>query len=1350
MNKILTSLLLIFIEIGSFAQSYKFLTTADGLSNSLINKIIQDQYGFVWIATEDGLNCFDGNKIKVYRHSDNDSNSLANNFIRDIFIDSRGRLFVGTYKGMQIYNPLTDKFSKPARRIDGSTLNFSVMSFTELRNGTILALGDWPCSVELDPENNPVVKPYIFPAQSNILPADFLVEDNKGNIFVTDNTGIITKTSGNSSQNYYNNLISSTLTTNSKGEVFACSRNNSLLKYDAEADSFKYVVSGSRSLPFFSCAMYGNNQMLIGTDGNGLKIVDLQQNTLSHFNLSVPSLDDTKLKVHSIYTDRNGNIWLGLYQKGVLLLNSGKAVFNYIGNKSATANIIGQSCVSSLCLCNGMLWVATDNDGIYVVDIQNKKCIHHFNSNDFPTLIMTLFANDDRYVYVGSYGMGLWKIDAKTFKYNRIQLTNESLSNDFTRISHIQSLNGNTILFSSMGSGVGFLNTNNDKQVFYQNVNANINKWGGCVCKIRENGFAIGTYNGIYFVENYNGKQVFKHMFDRSIIFALLELDENRIVTATSNGLFLIVNNKYTNTYEYIPIEGTNNTSAFFSLTKDSINNIWVGSDHGLFRISIYGNNDYKVTGFSIDDGTVNGEFAKNAVCQAYNGTLFFGGFNGITYFKPEDTRKTSLTDNGIRLTRFYIRNQEVTPIDTSFPNQIISEPACKATTFYLQHNQNSFSIEFSPIGFFTSPNTQYYYRVNNDAPSIISHNLRQLSFVRMKPDVYNISIYSSTNGLQSQPYNIKVIIKHAWYNSLIAKIIYILLIISALAFIIMLVYRYGKNKQEINRHLQIQQNNQAKLRFFTNVIHEIRTPLSLIVGPLQKITEGNIANEYKNELHTICRGVDRMHKLVDSLLDIRKIDNGKMSLHLTSCNLANLITSNIDIFAMQAETKNVKLSFTNNLPQDFTVVTDQSAVEKILTNLLSNAMKFTDNGSEIEVKASLNEESFTLSVKDCGPGISQDDLNKIFDRFYQADSQFIQQGTGIGLDLSKALAELLNGTLSAQNRTDTHGAEFIFTHPCNLIPDTQTITQQVYTPDNSAIDRISKFANEPIVETRNGKVSGIVKKKIILVEDDPDIAEYISIELRNEYNILYYNNGETALTNIFSQQPDLIISDLMMPVLDGFELCKKIKQNININEIPVIILTAKTGDDVKISSLQSGADAFITKPFNIEVLKQTIKNLISTRHKLIVNYSGGQTPKEPVGLDVSKVIDPDEKLIKKIVKAIENNLSNEEYSTEMLAADVGLSRVHLYRKLKELTNQTGSEFIRNIRLKRASELIVVKKGFSMAEIADLVGFPNKAYFCVAFKNFYGISPSKWREMHTGESDSEPENDEDTTEDTEK
>lgn len=1334
MNRILTLLLLVCSGFGCFAQSYKFISAEDGLSNSLINKIIQDQYGFVWIATEDGLNCFDGNRVKVYRHNDADSNSLANNFIRDIFIDSQGRLLVGTYKGVQVYNPLADNFSKPARRSDGDPFHFSISSFIELSDSTIIALGDSPCTVETDRNGNIVVKPYILPQRTSVHPVDYMVEAPNGSLFVADNRGGLIRTDANSVHNYNSNILSSTLFKNKDGDVFACTSGNDVCKYNAETDSFECVIQGKSDMPYFLCRWLGDDKILACTDGNGLKVLDLKEKTISHYSMSVPFLDDSKLKVHSVFVDKSGNIWLGLYQKGVLVLNPEKTIFNYLGYKSATDNIIGQSCVSALCFCNGMLWVATDNDGIYVTDIKTKRVVRHLVGNNFPSLIVGLCAIDDKYVYVGSYGSGLWKIDTKTFEYKRIPLTDDINRLHFSRVANIARLDENVLVIASLGSGVGFVDIRTDKQIVFKNVSLNANLWSCCVEKIGENSLAVGSYNGIYFIGNYNKKAVFKHIFDRTIIFSLLSLDENRLAAATSDGLYIIKGNSDGQGWgkESIAIEGAS-SAAFYSLTKDSANNIWAGSDNGLYRITT-DNDEYNITRYSTSDGTVNGEFAKNAVCRSNEGIIYFGGFDGITYFNPKDIRKQLSASNGVKITRFWVRNREINPSDSTLNKPIISIPASCAREFVLQHNQNSFTIEFTPVDFFSSPNTHYYYTVNNDAPVRIANDSRQLSFIRLIPDVYQISLFSITDGVESPKYTITVTIMSAWYHSLIAKILYIILGLTIVLLVAYMVYRHKKSQQEIDKHRQAEIDNKIKLRFFTNLIHEIRTPMSLIVSPLQKVASTNQEPKIQNEIRTICLGVDRMRKLVDSLLDMRKIDNGKMSLELAEYELIPIINNIIELFALKAESKNISLTFKHNLPEGFAIVTDSNAVDKIITNLISNAMKFCREEGAIEVSAQLTDKTVEISVSDCGPGINNDDIDKIFNRFYQADSTHIQTGTGIGLHLAKSLAQLLGGTLSAHNKTDAEGAVFTFAHPLNLTKNADTTSTPIKKDDNLAEQNIQNVQDDTPQKRPTSKAA-FAKKRIFLVEDDPDVAEYLISELRNEYLVTHFSNGAAAMSEILYYLPDLVITDIMMPELDGYGLCKRIKQNINSNEIPVIIITAKTGDDVEISSLQAGADAFISKPFNIDVLKQTIKNLITVRHKLIVNYSGAQQPTNSA--DLEQYEDPEEKLLKRIVKAVEKNISNAEYSTEMLAADVGLSRVHLYRKLKDLTNQSGSEFIRNIRLKRASELILNRKGFSIAEVADMVGFPNTAYFCTAFRNFFGTNPTAWREQHSGSQDEE-------------
>ncbi|MCQ2973404.1 MAG: response regulator [Bacteroidales bacterium] len=1340
MKKIFAILSLIIFSVVSYAQSYKLLTTNEGLSSSLINKVTQDKDGLIWIATENGLNCFDGNKIKVYRHENGNINSLAHNFIRDVFVDSKGIIYVGTYNGFQIYNPLTDSFSKPATRLDGTNYNYSIMSFTELHDGTILALGDSPCSIKIDSLGNPISMPFILPGNNKVANLDYLIEDSSHNLFASDITASIMKITESSVRRYNNDenkIASRTFFLDSLGTLLACSLDNSILKYDNKLDTFTYIIRPQikSEASYFCCSSFGNNKILAGTDGNGLKLINLEKGTIEHYSLSIPELDDQKIKVHSIFIDKSKNLWLGLFQKGVLVLPTYKTIFNYIGHKSATNNIIGQSGVSAICFCNNLLWVATDNDGIYIIDPKTKQQIKHLNGNNFPELIMSLFPIDNKYVYVGTYGRGLWKIDAQNFDYHNIPLINENSDTDYSRVSQIKQLTNDRLIFSTMGGGVGFLNINNDKQEFYKNINTSTNHWAGCITPLGTTGFATGTYNGIYFVENYNAKQVFKHMFERTIIFSLLTISKDKIVAGTSEGLFIIKNNNITNTYESLHID-LPTTSAIYSLEKDNLNNIWAGTDDGIYCITLFGNNDYKIKNYSVIDGTVNEEFTKNAVCKSENGFLFFGGFDGITYFKPEDTRKNLRENNGVKITRFYLRNRSVNPIDTTFSNQITKLPTWKSKEYDLLYNQNSFSLEFTPIDFFSSPNTEYYYQVNNEQPCMIAQHNRQLIFPRLNPDVYNISIYSSTNGIASDKYTIKVTIHPAWYSTTLAKIIYTIVILSIILLIIVLIHRHILTKQQILKHIHTQESDKAKLRFFTNVIHEIRTPLSLIVGPLQKIVATNSDKNNKKDLITICKGVDRMHNLVNSLLDIRKIDNGKMVLHLKNYNIEKIIQDNIDIFNSKCESKKIKLTFNNQLPKEFFMVTDSSALEKIITNLLSNAVKFSPSNSEIEIITVTNDDKLSISVIDQGCGINANDISHIFERFYQANSSNVQQGTGIGLDLSKSLAELLHGSLSAQNRTDRTGAIFKLELPMNLIAEVEPIiktnNEKPKPNKEDDIEAIQDIINQHQDNDTPNIKSVAVKKKIILVEDEPEIAELIIQELDNEYITTFCNNGEKALDEIFNSQPEAVITDLMMPGMDGLALCKKIKQNINLNDIPVIVISAKTDDEANISSLQSGADAFITKPFNIDVLKQTIKNLISIRHQLKVNYKGGQSPENAFSTELQSRSDPDEKLMNKILKAIEKNLGNTEFSTETLALEVGLSRVHLYRKLKELTNQTGSEFIRNIRLKRASELIL-NKSFSVAQIADMVGFPNTAYFCTAFKNLYGTTPSKWKESQISE-----------------
>lgn len=533
--------------------------------------------------------------------------------------------------------------------------------------------------------------------------------------------------------------------------------------------------------------------------------------------------------------------------------------------------------------------------------------------------------------------------------------------------------------------------------------------------------------------------------------------------------------------------------------------------------------------------------------------------------------------------------------------------------------------------------------------------------------------------------------------------------------------------------HLHAEEINEAKLQFFINISHEIRTPMSLIISPLQKLIATDKDENRQQSYGTIYRNAERILTLINQLMDIRKIDKGQMILKFKEKNIVSLIKEAYNSFDFQAKSKDISIELTTE-SEDIRAWIDTKHFDKIIFNLLSNAIKYTPRGGHIRLllKCGQNPNAknealrhfMELRIIDNGIGLVEDEIHRIFDRFYQTrnDQNNVNSGTGVGLHLTRSLVELHHGEIFAKNNESGIGSCFIVRIPLGKahlhsedIDHSMELQTEKIKTELTDREQVSVLSHTP--------VRSKTKYRILVVEDDEEIRNYLYQELGNDFHIQECNNGKDALATILKKAPDLVITDVMMPEMDGMTLCKKIKQNVNINHIPVILLTARTREEDTMEGLQHGADAYITKPFNVEILRQNAMNLIKGRELLKNNFTGNQVQEEKIKKIEAE--SPDERLLKRVMKVINDNMSNSNLNVEMIAAEVGISRVHLHRKLKELTNQSTRDFIRNVRLKQAADLLAEKK-HSVSEVAALTGFTNLTYFSTVFKDTYGVSPSNY------------------------
>ena len=606
---------------------------------------------------------------------------------------------------------------------------------------------------------------------------------------------------------------------------------------------------------------------------------------------------------------------------------------------------------------------------------------------------------------------------------------------------------------------------------------------------------------------------------------------------------------------------------------------------------------------------------------------------------------------------------------------------------------------------------------------------INEITFSHMSPGTYRFCVVADRNT-QSTPERCFTIVVHApWYRTTLAYILYALALVG-----LFLLYRQQRHRKEqdhlrLQEHIHAEEMADAKLKFFMNISHEIRTPMTLIVTPLLSLIKQDDDPHRRSIYETIRRNAERILGLINQMMDLRKIDKGQMQMHMCETDLISFVGDIHTLFTQQAKSKSIQFTYEHDT-QLLPVWIDRDNFDKVIVNVLSNAFKFTPTGGEIRISITHDEQHVTIVVYDNGEPIPADKLEKIFERFYQSPSTVNDrwQGTGIGLDLTRSLVELHHGTITARNMSDGKGCEFVITIPMgneHLTADEMLMEKQDVSHTSSSLI-IDDTADVP--ETVELPKLGH-RQKIVIVEDDTDIREYLASELSGDYDVLTSGNGRDGLSEVLRSLPDLVISDIMMPEMDGHTLCTKIKSNPTTSHIPVIMVTAKNRDEDQLEGLETGADAYIVKPFNMDILRRTIVNLIHTHQMLRLKY--GRNDKLEEQVENIEMKSPDDKLLERIMAVINRNLSNSDLSVDGIASEAGISRVHLHRKMKELTGQTPHDFIRNIRLKQAAHLLS-QPGMSVTEVVYACGFNNAASFSTIFKKFYGMSPREYMNEHQG------------------
>ena len=771
---------------------------------------------------------------------------------------------------------------------------------------------------------------------------------------------------------------------------------------------------------------------------------------------------------------------------------------------------------------------------------------------------------------------------------------------------------------------------------------------------------------------------------------------------------------------------------------------MWISTYMGICK---YDAKTGRYINYYAGDGLQGNEFTHGAFYKDEAGKVYFGGINGITYFQPSSIESV-LKDTKVWITDFSIFNQPVRKNTRSGRHTVIYTSVPDANMFQLAHYDNTFSIVFSTLQYNNPEQISYQYKIEELSNQWLSTEpgVNRVTYNNLLPGKYTFHVRALSHGNLSEIRTVKILITPPWYEMWWAYCIYAFLFGLLVLGIVNYILSRMCHRREIMKREHAEQLNEAKLQFFINISHEIRTPMTLIINPLEKLLAEKKGGEVQKTYLMIYRNAQRILRLINQLMDIRKLDKGQMFMKFRETDMVGFIDDVMLTFDYMARKKKIHFSFEHVMPQ-LKVWVDMNNFDKILMNIFSNAFKYTPEQGEITVILSTGRDStrrdplkeyFEITVTDNGIGLDREKIERIFERFYQIDNDVTKSnfGTGIGLHLSRSLVELHHGIILAENREDAPGSRFIIRIPlgsAHLRTDELEDVEAVITPHTVLVkpektDLEEAFEEE---EDEESKKAGKSKNRmrILIVEDEEEILSYLKEELEGDYRIMTRKNGREAYDTILADTPDLVISDIMMPEMDGLSLCRKIKQNTNVNHVPVILLTAKSKPEDTMEGMATGADAYMVKPFNTELLKSTIANLIANRKLLKSKFSGAQQQEDKVQKLSMK--SADEILMSKIMKVINENLSNPDLNVEMLAANVGLSRVHVHRKLKELTNLSARDFIKNIRLQQAAALLKEKK-LTVSEVAYATGYTNLSHFSSSFKEVHGMSPKEYMLAHQG------------------
>lgn len=1292
--------------------NFRHIDSSDGLSANNVKCILHDSLGFMWFGTKNGLNRYDGSTLRVYECYDQELNR-GNNNIGALYEDEDSTLWIGTDRGIYRYDPHADRISfVDLTPDDGVMPNNWVQAIVGDRKGSVWALlPDEGVYLYKDG----TVKHFVFADSSKfkkVYPTDICVSKD-GNVWVTvssdglykyrPDTGNFVKVKTQDLPLVNDSNFFGAICESSAGNIIAGTNNGIIYEYDPRNETFRKLPFSGSGNTYLRDILCFDDELWIGTQ-SGLYILNLingnekfiNENPLDPFSLS----DNT---VYHIYRDNDGGAWIGTIFGGVSYMPRRKFSFTNYGIKDGLSGRLVLGVTSDR---QGHIWIGTETSGINLLDPATGRVSTPSYSSQHDKIVISM-ASYDGIIYSALSRAGLFKINPESQTATKIfPLGGEIDENVY---SYLIDSDGN----EWVGLSFALYRRRHGEETF-QHMTETGYDWIYCIHEASDGTIWIGTMgNGIWRHNKANGS--FKaYTYDQdstkpnglrsNSINSIMEDSDGHLWFSTDRGGLSRYDSETDSFVTYGIKEGLPD-DVVYSVVEDRGKNLWFGTNKGLVRFTP---SDGKIKVFTRSDGLPFDQFNYKSATTSPDGTVYMGGVNGVVAFKPDDYKELN-SPLPIYFTGLNLLNQEVRPGKDS----VLKENILFADKLRLNHDESTFSLSIASPQFRHLGKILLSYRLSPVSDEWIEMKDNEISFANLAPGKYTLEIRAES---ESNTATRKLIIEilPPWWKSTGAYIAYILLV----ALGITLWFRWYRNRKE--RELRAHEQSlvdikdkelyRSKVSFFTEIAHEIRTPLSLIDLPLEAMEELNIDDpQFKKYLSVTRKNTNRLLELTGQLLDFQKIDSSRLTLKMENVDIPALLNETADRFdtPMRLADKTLVREID---PAPLVVNTDREALIKMISNLLNNARKY--GKSTVRLSLTRNDKDYVIKVASDGPKIKTEDRDRIFLAFYQTDSAAeIKSGVGIGLPLSRSLAALLGGSLVLEDNPSETGNIFTLTLPIvepvasEPAPDPEIGAYMLAAESNQAKRRPDVF-------------------NILLVEDNANILNFLSEQLSNSFVVTTAHNGVEALEKLKANQPDLILTDIMMPEMNGLELCNAVKSDVNLSHIPLVFITAKNDLESKIQGLKYGAEAYVEKPFSIKYLRQLISSILDNRRREREAFT--KNPFYTSGN--AQVGEADREFMERVRSLIEEHISDENLSVDILCEQLNMSRSALLRKIKSVFGLSPIEVIRTIKLKKAAELIQDGR-YRIGDVCYMVGIATPSYFSKLFFKQFGMTPKDFEKQ---------------------